>query len=32
LFEAIDVFELNDAGKIIDMKAYWGEENIKTQA
>jgi steroid delta-isomerase len=28
-FEAIDVFELNDAGKIIDMKAYWGPENIK---
>lgn len=28
LFEAIDVFELNEAGKIIDMKAYWGEENI----
>jgi len=32
LFEAIDVFELNDAGKIIDMKAYWGEENIKVLA
>ena len=28
-FEAIDVFELNDAGKIIDMKAYWGPENIE---
>lgn len=23
----IDVFEFNDAGKIVSMKAYWGPEN-----
>jgi steroid delta-isomerase len=25
--EIIDVFQFNDDGKIIDMKAYWGPEN-----
>jgi steroid delta-isomerase len=25
--EAIDVFEFDTAGKVISMKAYWGEEN-----
>ena len=24
----IDVFEFNDAGKVISMKAYWGPENV----
>jgi len=24
----IDVFEFNDQGKVIRMKAYWGKENI----
>lgn len=27
-FEAIDVFDLNDEGKIVSMKAYWGPENV----
>jgi steroid Delta-isomerase len=27
-FEAIDVFEFNDEGKIISMKAFWGEDNM----
>ena len=25
--EIIDVFEFNDAGKVVSMKAYWGPEN-----
>ena len=25
--EVIDVFEFNDAGKVVSMKAYWGQEN-----
>lgn len=25
--EIIDVFTFNEAGKVIDMKAYWGPEN-----
>jgi steroid delta-isomerase len=25
--EIIDVFEFNDSGKVISMKAYWGPEN-----
>lgn len=28
--EVIDVFEFNDAGKIVAMKAYWGAENTLT--
>lgn len=24
----IDVFEFNDAGKVVSMKAYWGPENV----
>ncbi len=27
-FEAIDLFEFNDDGKIISMKAIWGEDNM----
>ncbi len=27
--QPIDVFEFNDAGKVVSMKAYWGAENIK---
>ena len=26
--DVTDVFEFNDAGKIVSMKAYWGPENI----
>lgn len=26
--QAIDVFEFDDAGKIVSMKAYWSPENI----
>ncbi len=25
--QPIDVFEFNDAGKVVSMKAYWGPEN-----
>ena len=25
--EIIDVFTFNDAGKVVDMKAYWGPDN-----
>ena len=25
--EVIDVFEFNEAGKVVSMKAYWGPEN-----
>jgi len=25
--DIIDVFEFNDAGKVVSMKAYWGAEN-----
>lgn len=28
--EIIDVFEFNDAGKVINMKAYWSEGNTLT--
>jgi len=24
----IDVFEFDAAGKVVSMKAYWGQENI----
>jgi steroid Delta-isomerase len=27
--DVIDIFRLNDDGKIIDMRAYWGPENLK---
>tara|TARA_B110000444_G_C18784791_1_gene569340 strand:- start:221 stop:577 length:357 start_codon:yes stop_codon:yes gene_type:complete len=27
-FEAIDLFEFNEGGKIISMKAFWGDENM----
>ena len=27
---AIDVFEFNDEGKVVSMKAYWGPENVQT--
>ena len=27
--DIVDVFYFNDAGKVIDMKAYWGPENFK---
>ena len=27
--EIIDVFEFNDEGKVVSMKAYWGPENNK---
>lgn len=26
--DIIDVFEFNDAGKVVSMKAYWGPENL----
>lgn len=26
--DVIDVFEFNDAGKVVSMKAYWGPENV----
>ena len=26
----IDVFEFNDAGKVVSMKAYWGPENMES--
>lgn len=26
--DIIDVFEFNEAGKVISMKAYWGPENL----
>jgi steroid delta-isomerase len=29
VIEVIDTFRLNDAGKIIEMRAYWGPENMK---
>jgi steroid Delta-isomerase len=27
--EVLDTFQLNDDGKIIEMRAYWGPENMK---
>lgn len=27
--EVIDVFEFNDDGKIVSMKAYWGPDNLR---
>jgi len=29
VIEVIDTFRLNDAGKIVEMRAYWGPENMK---
>lgn len=29
VIEVIDTFRLNDDGKIIEMRAYWGPENMK---
>lgn len=29
VIEVIDTFRLDDAGKIIEMRAYWGPENMK---
>ncbi|MBE9538810.1 MAG: nuclear transport factor 2 family protein [Proteobacteria bacterium] len=26
--DVIDVFEFNDSGKVVSMKAYWGPENL----
>jgi len=26
--DAIDVFEFNEEGKVVSMKAYWGPENV----
>jgi steroid delta-isomerase len=26
--EIVDVFEFNEAGKVVSMKAYWGPENM----
>ena len=26
--DVIDVFEFNEAGKVVSMKAYWGPENL----
>lgn len=28
--DIIDVFEFNDAGKVNNMRAYWGPENMKS--
>lgn len=28
--EVIDVFRLDEAGKIIEMRAFWGPDNVKT--
>ncbi len=30
VIEVIDTFRLNDDGKIIEMRAYWGPENMKS--
>jgi steroid Delta-isomerase len=30
VIEVIDTFRLNDAGKITEMRAYWGPENMKS--
>ncbi|MFZ1741583.1 MAG: nuclear transport factor 2 family protein [Pontixanthobacter sp.] len=30
VIEVIDTFKFNDDGKIIEMKAYWGPENMKS--
>ncbi len=27
--EVVDVFEFDDDGKVVSMKAYWGPENTK---
>lgn len=32
VIEVIDTFRLNDAGKITEMRAYWGPENMKAQS
>ncbi|WP_397593432.1 nuclear transport factor 2 family protein [Sphingorhabdus sp.] len=29
VIEVIDTFRLNDEGKIVEMRAYWGPENMK---
>ena len=29
MIEVIDTFKLNDEGKITEMRAYWGPENMK---
>jgi steroid delta-isomerase len=29
VIEVIDTFRLNDDGKIVEMRAYWGPENMK---
>ena len=28
--DIIDVFEYNDEGKVVSMKAYWGPENMQS--
>jgi len=28
IIDVIDVFEFNEAGKVVSMKAYWGPENL----
>lgn len=30
VIEVIDTFRLNEAGKITEMRAYWGPDNMKT--
>ncbi len=30
VIEVIDTFRLNDEGKIVEMRAFWGPENMKT--
>ncbi len=30
IIEVIDTFRLNDEGKITEMRAYWGPENMKS--
>ncbi len=29
VIDIIDVFQFNDAGKVISMKAYWSQENMR---
>lgn len=32
MIEAIDVFRFDAEGRIIEMRAYWGPQNIKPKA
>jgi len=30
IVDIIDVFEFDEAGKVVSMKAYWGPENMRS--